>query len=78
MTNAPGVFGDHAALALAKHLIQHHHRDSAAAQHLAKHCARAYRGKLVGIPYQNQPAHGWQRMEQIPGHSHIQHTDLVH
>ena len=63
MTDVPGVLGDHAAFALAKHLVQHHHRDSAAAQQLTEYRARPYRRKLVSISHQYQPAHGWQRME---------------
>ncbi len=54
MTDVPGVLGDHAAFALAKHLVQHHHRDSAAAQQLTEYRARPYRRKLVSISHQYQ------------------------
>ena len=78
MADALGIFCNHAALALAKHLIQHDHRNPAATDQLTEYRSRPHRGQLVRISHQHQPAHGQKRVEQMPGHGRVQHTDLVH
>lgn len=73
-----GVDGDPAALPLTVDLVQPHHGDTAACDHLAQHRAGTGRGKLVCVADQNHLTARLDGVKEGACHIDVQHGDLVH
>ena len=78
MPDELGVDGDPAALPLAVDLVQPHHRNTAACDHLAQHRAGADGGKLVDVADQDDLTARLDCVKQGVGNKNVQHGDLVH